>query len=282
MHRRHDHVEGGIKAVALGLAVVALLGSCAATAAPVVKHGVISKDETWQGEIHVIGDIVVPEGVTLTILPGSVVRIAANQDVENLSPLEPFWMLAGTNWGPDDYENAVLHGEQYRDEAHHISIRIFGTLQAVGTPERMILITSDSPSPTVWDWNLFMFRQGILSYAIVEYYRGLNGPLISRCILRHVGGCAVCRDSGIVEYNTISYARHELIDTPDSSLVIRGNHLGPNGGNGITAGGGAPQITDNTFDQCGTGIQFIEPRGPGLVMRGNVFLNCGSDIADSY
>jgi hypothetical protein len=238
MDRRRHQVKVGIRSIAFGLAVVALLGFCAATAAPVVKHGVISKDETWQGEIHVIGDIVVPEGVTLTILPGTIVRITANQDVGNLSPPEPFWMKAGINWGPSDYEIAVFHGEPYRDEAHHISIWIFGTLQAVGTPDRVILITSDSPSPTVWDWDLFLFRHGILSYAIVEYYRALNGALISHCILRHVGECAVCRDSGVVEYSTISYAGHELIDTADSSLVIRSNHLGPNPGNGITAGGG--------------------------------------------
>jgi len=253
-----------------------------ASATPSVRHGIISSDETWQGEIHVIGDILIPAGVTLTILPGTVVHIAANQDVENLSPPDAWWMKEGVNWGENDYELAVFHGEPYRDEGHHISFFGEGTLHAVGTPEQMILITSDSPTPTIWDWDLLGVERGILSYCIIEYYRGLNSPMISHCILRYVGECAVCRQSGVVEYSSISYAGHELIDTPDSSLIIRGNHLGPNPPGGITAGGGSPQIIDNIFEDCSTGIYLIAPPGPGMIMKGNVFRNCGTDIGHYY
>jgi hypothetical protein len=146
------------------------------TPSPLVNqttHGHILQDEVWRGEIHIIGDIFVDEGVTLTIEPGTVVRIAANQDVENLFDW-PFDMKIGIQNEVNNI-NGVHLNEPYRDAGHHISIRIAGTLQAVGTPEQMITITSDSPNPGIYDWNHFEFAHGILSYGVVEYYRVI-GP----------------------------------------------------------------------------------------------------------
>ena len=52
---------------------------------------VLSNDTTWSGEVFLTDDIVVPEGVVLTILPGTVVRVSPSEstktDPEYLSPL---------------------------------------------------------------------------------------------------------------------------------------------------------------------------------------------------
>jgi parallel beta-helix repeat protein len=257
------------------------------TSTPIVNrttHGRITWDETWRGEVQIIGDVIVEEGATLTIEPGTVVRVAANQDVENLMDW-PFDLQQGVNT-EDTYEGGVHFGEPYRDEGHHISIIVNGTLHAVGTPEQMITITSDSPTPGVYDWNHFGMAHGILSYCTVEYYRAFdpgNGTEVSHNILRQVGECAVCANSSVVmEQNTISYAGHELIDMHQSAPVIRSNHLGPNPGHAaLTIDGGSPQIVNNVIEGCGQGIHFISPPGNPNI-QGNTFTNNGEDTRSDY
>ena len=261
------------------------------TPSPIVNrttHGYIWSDEIWRGEIRIIGDIIVEEGFTLTIEPGTRVLITANQDVENLFT-DPFNMQQGIRQehpGEDPYYRGVHFGEPFRDEGNHISIRIHGTLHAVGTPEQMITITSDSPTPGIYDWNHFEFDHGILSYAVVEYYRVLgpgDGTEVSHNILRRIGECGVGANSSVVvEYNTISYAGHELIDMHNSSPTIRNNDLGPNPDHvGIVIDGSSPEIVNNTIEGCYHGILFISPPGAPTI-EGNTFLNNIQDIVNPY
>ncbi len=254
---------------------------------PVVNqttHGRVTRDEIWRGEIRIVGDVIVEEGATLTIEPGTVVRVAANQDVENLMDW-PFDLKQGVNT-QDTYEGGVHFGEPYRDEGHHISIIVNGTLHAVGTAEQMITITSDSSSPGVYDWNHFGMAHGVLSYCTMEYYRAFDpgdGTEISHCTLLHVAECAVCANSSaVIEENTISYAGHELIDMHQSSPVIRNNHLGPNPNHAaITIDGGSPQIVNNVIEGNGQGIHFISPPGNPNI-QGNTFTNNWEDLASDY
>lgn len=253
------------------------------TPGPVVNktsHGTILQDEIWEGEFHVDGDIIVAQGVTLTVMPGAMIRIAANQDKNNLFDFA-FDLRIGIQNEVNNI-NGVHYGEPYRDEGHHVSIRIEGTLVAVGTPDKMITFTSDSPNPGIYDWGHFEFAHGILSYSKVEYYRVLgpgNGTEVSHNILQHIGECGVCANSSvIVEDNTISYAGHELVDMHQSSPVIQNNILGPNPDHaGIVIDGGSPRILNNTITGCGVGIDFISPpENPTL--EGNVFQKNGQDI----
>jgi hypothetical protein len=52
---------------------------------------VLKNDTIWSGEVFLTDDVVVPEGVILTILPGTVVRVSPSEgtktDPEYLSPL---------------------------------------------------------------------------------------------------------------------------------------------------------------------------------------------------
>ncbi|HDZ54839.1 MAG TPA: right-handed parallel beta-helix repeat-containing protein [Candidatus Nealsonbacteria bacterium] len=257
------------------------------------RKGTVFEDEIWRGKIHIIGDIIVEEGVTLTIEPGTIVLIAANQDVENLFDW-PFDMQQGIRQehpDEDPYYRGVHFGEPFRDEGNHISIRIHGTLHAVGTPEQMITITSDSPTPSIYDWNSFQFDHGIFSYFTMEYYRHFdpgNGTVVSHNILRHVGECAVCANSSVVVENNMIYdAGHELVDMHNASPTIRNNTIGPNKNRPcVIIDGGSPLITGNIIKDCGSGLSFlVPPKDPNLkdnILKNNTFLNNGQNVWYEY
>jgi len=44
----------------------------------ITTSGVLTHDETWTGKVHITGDIVVPEGITLVIQPGTIITFAPN------------------------------------------------------------------------------------------------------------------------------------------------------------------------------------------------------------
>lgn len=40
--------------------------------------GILIQDEVWSGNIHLTGDVIIPEGITLVMLAGTVVNFASN------------------------------------------------------------------------------------------------------------------------------------------------------------------------------------------------------------
>jgi hypothetical protein len=46
--------------------------------------GELTQDETWSGIVSVCGDVYVPHGITLSIVEGTIVRFAANYDINNI------------------------------------------------------------------------------------------------------------------------------------------------------------------------------------------------------
>lgn len=297
-----DKVDG-FDMLAIGRAIFAADGRCNPVTVPAATeettatevYGIIRQNTTWRGEVHVIGDLQVENNVTLTIEPGTIVRVAAHQDVNNLSTW-PVHQLQGFNPGPEGVDGVEI-GEPFWDEPHHVSIRIFGMLQAVGTPEERIVITSDSANPQPSDWNIFEIHNGTLSYAVVEYHRILQGfddVLISHNIIRYSGeqGAGAGENaSPIIEHNDISFSGHELIYINGGAPIIRNNTLGPNpiygAGNpspgiGIAIAKGAPQIINNAITGCSQGILFAVPPEPGLVLEGNTFQDNAIDIEHRY
>lgn len=45
----------------------------------ITTSGVLTHNEMWSGRVHVTGDIVIPEGITLVIQPGTVITFAPNR-----------------------------------------------------------------------------------------------------------------------------------------------------------------------------------------------------------
>lgn len=105
------------------------------------RFGVLSSDETWSGEILVTEQVVVPEGVTLNIEPGTVVKFR--------------------------------HYRGYKEPGRRIGLSVEGgILRALGTPERQIWFTSDAVEPVNGDWSGIMLGNtatSALDYVIVEF-----------------------------------------------------------------------------------------------------------------
>ncbi len=101
--------------------------------------GLLTHDTTWSGEVLVTETVVVPEGVTLTIEPGTVVKFR--------------------------------HYRGYKEGKVGLIVQ-GGTLKAVGTPTQQIWFTSDAEDPINGDWagiTLVETDGSRFDYAIVEY-----------------------------------------------------------------------------------------------------------------
>ena len=103
-------------------------------------QGPLSQDTIWTGVIHVIGTVVVPEGVTLTIEPGTVVKFKHYRDYKY--PVKVYLIVRG------------------------------GTVNATGTSQAQIWFTSDAQFPRNGDWGSITCRNtntSVFKYVIVEF-----------------------------------------------------------------------------------------------------------------
>jgi len=60
----------------------------------ITTSGTLSHDEVWSGEVHVTGDVVIPEGITLTVRAGTTITFTPNSsdnDVET-AVLNELWL----------------------------------------------------------------------------------------------------------------------------------------------------------------------------------------------
>ncbi|KPJ55155.1 hypothetical protein AMJ47_01405 [Parcubacteria bacterium DG_72] len=147
------------------------------------KRGALLKDEVWSGEILVTDIVIVPQGVTLTIEPGTVVKFKHCRDYKG-SCSRPGLMIQG------------------------------GVLKAVGTPEQQIWFTSDAENPINGDWEAISIdnskNENVIKYAIVEYaLLGIrfwtSSGTVSHSIVRWINSECIYmeRSNPIIEYNTI-------------------------------------------------------------------------------
>lgn len=85
----------GLKYLVVGM-VLALAFSVRSFGAdavePIEAEGVIAEDTVWSGEVLVHGDVLVPEGVTLTISPGTKVMFAYSESTK----IEPMFLSMQT------------------------------------------------------------------------------------------------------------------------------------------------------------------------------------------
>jgi len=160
------------------LSVAAILLNCAGykveaqTKDTIQKTGILTSDETWSGVIHVVnGGVTVPEGITLTIKPGTVCLFESDRNYQTFN--------------------------RARLTIDH------GTLRAIGTPDSMIWFTSDDPSPINGDWGCIHIdssNNSMLIYTIIEF---------AQLGIEHFYSYLTIRNS-IVRFNNIEgiYAEH--------------------------------------------------------------------------
>jgi len=153
--------------------LVAVFAANALAASIQEVSGTLYRDRTWSGTIRVTGDVYVPGGRTLTILPGTVVRFAVRSDSVN----HP----SGQNNCPAPKAELIVEG----------------ILNARGTKAKPILFTSDGILPKPGDWGGIILhgaaRPVTLSYLIIEY-ADINlmafpaGIVVEDCIIRNAYG----------------------------------------------------------------------------------------------
>lgn len=100
---------------------------------------VLEKDTTWSGNILVNSRVQIPEGVTLTIKPGTVVRFKYNRD----------------------YKSSEQAGIEVNG----------GTIEAIGTADEVIWFTSSSSNPVNGDWTGISLSNSdsVFDHVIVEF-----------------------------------------------------------------------------------------------------------------
>ena len=248
-----------------------------ATPKPAVNRtmfGTVESDETWTGEILITGDIWIPEGVTLTVAAGTIVRFTAQSDV----------LMQG---GFDDRaipERIYFPNDPPAIPANMIVIGVAGTLRAEGTEESPILFTSDSPKPSVIDWQNIAVQDGtvILDHVVIEHNYwgvGLQGdwPTVSirNTTFRHIATCGICTGDHPI-WPEVIISGNEFIDTDHEGIdinamqnitvldnVFRDNVVG------IVAGGDDTLIEGNMFIGNERGILAADGSSPTIV--GNLF-----------
>jgi hypothetical protein len=171
-----------------------------------IKGGMLSEDETWTGDIFVTESITVPEGVTLTIEPGTRVMFK--------------------------------HYRGYKEPEKKLGLEVNGgTLLALGKPDRQIWFTSDAEEPINGDWWEIFLRETTtskLDYVIVEFSQlgisQFNSKVpITNSIVRWTNseGLYAEQSSPVFENNTLyENGYHEIaLEHYNRDVVIRNNIL---------------------------------------------------------
>lgn len=197
----------------------------AATTATITASGTLTEDTVWDTDILLTGDVVVLEGVTLTVAPGVTVLFDALSDDQ-----------VGGAW------------------TELTEIDVYGTLTAVGTTADPIHFTSNATSPAAEDWGAVIIHKGSLnshlayctaSYALygVHFRNYVEGDGLTTGTVEH---CTI-QDSrqGILLYNRPGYATtggnaYSVITVTHN--LIQHNQIGVN----LTASTGDGNAIDNS------------------------------------
>ena len=247
--------------------------------------GIIDKDQVWSGNISVTGDITVEEGVTLTVLPGTVVTVTAFSD--------------DIHGGEDHLRDSAFPKDPDRKETSSTVIQINGFLNASGTPDKKIIFTTDKKQ-TTYDWDGLDIARGKLDYAVVEYARYnkiqiSSDVIISNSVIRNSLECCLCIGhykpvSPKILNNDIYNCGHEGIDNGGGSAIIKGNYfhvenpeIQPEplwGRNGVIVYQNTyPTIENNSFEKLSRAIYFLEDsknkraEGKQAIIRNNIIRN---------
>ncbi len=234
----------------------------------VTTSGEMTGDEVWRGDVLITGDVHVQAGVTLTIEPGTVVRFTAQSDDQSSEEYVP----------EDPSTRPYAMGE----------ILVSGVIDAQGTPDELIVFTSDSDTPGEMDWQSIHLEgsgSATLSYVVVENgYFGLqlSSPSVQATVtnsqFRDTTTCCICGHGPAIDgpimitNNQFTGCGREAIDTyPDQNIIILNNVFADNYV-GIMSVGSAVTIENNLFINNGRGIGVIENGTPTI--SGNEFTGC--------
>jgi hypothetical protein len=232
----------------------------------ITTSGRMMNDEVWQGDILVTGDVEIPEGVTLTIEPGTTIRFTAQSDDQS---------------DEDEYDPtdpSTLH-------ATMITILVYGSIEALGTPDQPITFTTDSSTPGDIDWQSIQVEGSgavYLDYVVIEYgYFGVQlntatlTAMISNSTIQYVTTCCICTfrhridNTVIISDSKFIGCGREAIDTySDQNIIVQQNVFSDNYV-GIMSVGSDIVVENNLFTGNLRGMGVIEDGKPSIT--GNEF-----------
>ncbi len=224
-----------------------------------MSYGVYTSGVTWSGTVFVRGDIVVPAGSALAILPGTVVKFQSGFAT---------WDTLSINPGLCDIE-------------------VFGTLSVTGSlsdTTQMVRFTSDAATPAPGQWGSIYFDPtggGTIVGAITEY--GSNGftvygsPVISYSTMRfhskhgcYINGLYAATPSLLrctAQWNPTGYYMEQGPGFPTLQSCVAEH----NSGDGLYAFFMPPQITSCRMEANAVGMHLVQagPTVLGDTLRAN-------------
>lgn len=220
------------------------------------KCGKISEDEIWQGEIHATCMVEVQKGATVTVLPGTVVKF--------------------------------YHDRNYKTFAR-AGLTVYGTIKAIGTPEKQIWFTSDALDPINGDWMgivIFNSKESVFDYTIVEFGELAiaqfdSSVRIANSIIRwsNSEGLYAERSTPIIENNTLyQNSYHEIaLEQYNKNALIR-NNLFIEGVNGPATHGAihhekSSSIIEGNYFKDYPGFTISAGMQSHVVVKNNIYDN---------
>ncbi len=247
--------------------------------------GTLTHNETWSGTIKVLGDVIVPAGITLTILPGTTA------------------LFAPASGGASGSTSAY-------------GFIVSGSLVATGTAGSPIVFGSSSACPTPADWGGLRIVAAaadasvLLAHCTIQYANiglsvkadGYNVHLdISDCLVQQIAGTGVYlegvnggRLDGSLHHNEIrqtgAAGLHVLTDQDAAAtLAITQNNIHDNSGYGILAraqtclsNASRLELAGNTIANAYNGIEIQSDNGRlHADVIGNEIQGCWAGIVAS-
>jgi len=235
----------------------------------ITTSGVLAHDEVWSGKVHITGDVVIPERITLVIQPGTIITFTSNSS-------------------DNDVEMPVLE----KLGVNKCSLIVKGDLRIKGEKNNKVVmgeLVYDVNRQTTISWGGIIFegsnRSSIIKYSEIRYadvalvFSGSSTPMIldSTIADNDVGIMTFDASSPRIDGNEIRDNTFRGISCYDSSFpmishnTIKGSDAGIGGEDSSF-----PIIKYNRFSDNKVGILIQDHSNPGRA--GNVFSNNAKDI----
>lgn len=195
----------------LGIALTLLLSACTAAqpTAPLRPQelaGVIKSDLTLSGEILLSGDLLILPGVSVTLLPGTTLRIRTSES----SKIDPEYLSSFTE------------------------ILVRGTLNAEGTAAAPILFLPETPA-----------ADGEVAWAGITFERTSAG-LLRHCRIEGAEqGILLLAATPQITENLLRNCRYGIVVQGAGGAMIRDNLIEAGEGGLFVLNGAAPEIVGN-------------------------------------
>ena len=259
------------------VAILALLLSFVITTQPtlakaendITTSGVLAHDEVWSGKIHITGDVVIPEGITLVIQPGTIITFT-----------------------PSSSDNDVEIPALNKLGVNRCNLIVKGNLRIEGERDSKVIIGElvyDVNRQTTISWGGIMFQgtnvNSIIKYSEIKYAdvavacTGSSTPKIINSVIANndVGVMTFDFSSPRIDSNKIHGNTLLGISSYDSSFpmishnIIKGSEVGIG-----CEDSSFPIIEYNRFSDNSVGILIQDRSNPTTVE--NIFSNNTKEI----